>query len=69
MEEWEQPQLSFSSCRDEVLSLLSSTNKVMSDPQALMKKCVDPPPEAHVADAIQDLIKVGACREASEFCE
>jgi HrpA-like RNA helicase len=38
-------------------------------PQALMKKCIDPPPEAHVADAIEYLKKVGACREASEFCE
>ena len=69
MEEWEQPQLCFSSCREEVLSLLSSKNKVMSDPQALLKKCIDPPPEAHVADAIEYLKKVGACREASEFCE
>ena len=67
MEEWEQPQLRLSSCRDEVLSLLSSKNKVMSDPQALLKKCIDPPPVAHVTDAIEYLIKVGACREASEF--
>ena len=59
MEEWEQPQLRLSSCRDEV----------MSDPKALLKKCIDPPPEAHVTDAIEYLMKVGACREASEFCE
>ena len=67
MEEWEQPQLLLSSCRDEVLSLMASKNKVMSDPEALLKKCLDPPPVAHVNDAIEYLTKVGACREASEL--
>lgn len=66
MEQWEQPQLCFSSCRDEVLSLVSSKNKVMSDPQALLRKCIDPPPSAHVTDAIEYLKEVGACREVSK---
>mmetsp|Transcript_20051 Transcript_20051/g.43473 ORF Transcript_20051/g.43473 Transcript_20051/m.43473 type:complete len:1281 (-) Transcript_20051:189-4031(-) len=63
MEQWEQPKLELASCRDEVLSLLSSTNKVMSDPQALLRKCIDPPPTVHVTDAMQYLKDVGACRE------
>lgn len=67
MEKYEQSQLVLASCRDEVLSLLSSNNKVMSDPKALMKRCIDPPPEVHVDDAIQYLKDVKAIREASKF--
>ena len=67
MEEYEQPKLGLASCRDEVLSLLSSKNKVMSDPVTLMKKCIDPPPARNVTDAVQYLKDVGACREVSEF--
>ena len=68
MEQWEQPKLGLASCRDEVLSILSSNNKVMADPQALLKKCIDPPSPDNVADAIQYLKKMGAIREVSKFC-
>ena len=67
MEQWEQPKLELASCRDEVLSILSSSNKVMADPQSLLRKCIDPPPTVHVTDAIQYLKKIGAIREVSEF--
>ncbi|KAL7543042.1 hypothetical protein ACHAXR_012343 [Thalassiosira sp. AJA248-18] len=63
MEQWEQPKLCLASCRDEVLSLLSSNNKVMSDPKSLLKKCIDPPPTVHVTDAIEYLKGINACRE------
>ena len=68
MDQWEQPKLGLASCRDECLSLVSSKNKVMSDPVVLMKKCIDPPPAAHVTDAVQYLKEINAVREASE-CE
>ena len=60
-EPWEQAQLELASCRDEVISLLSSHNKVMSDPQALLQKCLDPPPINSVTKAIQYLVDIGAC--------
>lgn len=63
MEEWEQPKIGLASCRDEVLSLLSSKNKVMSDPQALLEKCIDPPSTANVTKAIDYLIDIGAARQ------
>ena len=66
MEQWEKPKLCLASCRDEVLSLLASKNKVM-DPQNLLKKCLDPPSTQVVKDAIDYLKSVGACREVSEF--
>lgn len=67
MEPWEQPKLGLASCRDEVLSLLSSKNKVMCDPQALLRKCIDPPNPQHVTVAMGYLKDVGACREASKL--
>ncbi|KAL7550788.1 LOW QUALITY PROTEIN: hypothetical protein ACHAWF_013999 [Thalassiosira exigua] len=63
MELWEQPKLELASCRDEVLSLLSLHNKVMSDPQALLRKCIDPPSPRNVTDAIQYLKEIKAIRE------
>jgi len=63
MEKWEQPKLSLASCRDEVLSLLSSENKVISYPQILLRKCLDPPNPSTVTEATQYLKDVGACRE------
>lgn len=60
--EWDQPQIELASCRDEVLALLSSTNKVMSDPQALLQRCMDPPPKASLDKAIKHLQDIGACK-------
>ena len=67
MEQWEQPKLELASCRDEVLSLLSSNNKIMADPRTLLKKCIDPPEEDNVTDAIEYLKSITACREVSKF--
>ena len=63
--EWDQPQIELASCRDEVLSLLSSTNKVMSDPQALLQRCLDPPPKTSLKKAIKYLENIGACKEVT----
>ena len=60
--EWDQPQIELASCRDEVLALLSSTNKLMADPQALLKRCMDPPPKASLNKAIKYLENIGACK-------
>lgn len=66
MDKFEQPKLCLASCRDEICSLLASKNKVMGDPQILLKKCLDPPDTANVTDAIGYLKQVGACREVSK---
>ena len=63
MEKWERPQLEVASCRDEALSLLSSKNKVMSNPSILLRKCLDPPPADNVADAVKYLESIDVCRQ------
>ena len=63
MEKWESPQLEVASCRDEALSLLSSKNKVTSNPSTLLRKCLDPPPADNVSDAIEYLQSIEVCRE------
>ena len=67
MEPYESPRLGLASCRDEVLSLVSSRNRVTSDPRALLRKCIDPPPDANVTSAIEYLKDVGAVEEVGEF--
>lgn len=62
-DKWEQPKLELASCRDEILSLLSSSNKIMSDPQVLLERCLDPPSSTTVTKAIQYLKDIGACEE------
>lgn len=69
MDQFEQPKLGLASCRDEVLALVSSRSKVMNDPVALMKKCIDPPPATTVTDAVQYLKDINAIREASKSYE
>mmetsp|Transcript_24806 Transcript_24806/g.37057 ORF Transcript_24806/g.37057 Transcript_24806/m.37057 type:complete len:867 (+) Transcript_24806:636-3236(+) len=69
LENWDLPQITLASCRDEMLTLLSSSsssmtntnNKVFSNPIALLKRCLDPPPELSVQKAIQFLVNMGAC--------
>lgn len=63
MEPWEQPKIEFASCRDEVLALLSSRSKVMSDPRAILEKCMDSPPPTTVEKAAKYLLDIGACVE------
>lgn len=62
MEKWERPQIEVASCRDEALSLLSSKNKVTSNPTTLLRKCLDPPPDDTVADALEYLESIEVCR-------
>ncbi|GFH45303.1 hypothetical protein CTEN210_01777 [Chaetoceros tenuissimus] len=63
MEPWEQPKIELASCRDEVLALLSSRSKVMSDPRAILEKCMDSPPPTTVEKAAKYLLDIGACVE------
>lgn len=63
MEKFERPQIEVASCRDEALSLLSSKNKVMSNPSTLLRKCLDPPPADNVANALEYLVSIEVCRQ------
>ncbi len=63
MKLWEEPKLKIASCRDEVLSLLSSSNKVMSNPKVLLEKTPDPPPALSISKALMYLKAIGACEE------
>ena len=63
MDKFEQAQLEIASCRTEILALLSSHNKVMQNPQRVLAKSMDPPPEITVAKAIEYLKDIGACEE------
>jgi HrpA-like RNA helicase len=71
LEQWEQPQLLLSSCQNEVLCLLSATAAAstgmnhLTSPVSLLEKCMDPPPKAVVAQAVQILKDIGACAEES----
>jgi hypothetical protein len=61
LEEWDTPQLSLSSCRNEALSLVTSKTKI--DPRTLLLgTCMDMPEEEVVEDAIGYLKKIGACK-------
>jgi superfamily II DNA/RNA helicase len=62
---WEKPKLTLASCRDELLLLASSRNKVMSDPQEILEKCMDAPHSETVTKAIAYLKDIGACEEKS----
>mmetsp|Transcript_32986 Transcript_32986/g.47776 ORF Transcript_32986/g.47776 Transcript_32986/m.47776 type:complete len:1023 (-) Transcript_32986:2013-5081(-) len=57
---WDMPQLELSSCRNEVMSLLSSSNKVLADPSALLGRCLDPPPVEAIESAVRYLKNIGA---------
>lgn len=57
---WDMPQLELSSCRNEVMSLLSSSNKVLADPSILLRRCLDPPPIEAIESAVQYLKDIGA---------
>jgi HrpA-like RNA helicase len=60
LEEWDTPQLSLSSCQNEVLSLVTSKTKI--DPRTLLLgTCMDMPEEEVVEAAIGYLKKIGAC--------
>jgi len=63
LESWDEPQLLLSSCQNEVLSLLTSEHRVVSDPVGLLGRCLDPPPSAAINQAVRYLKSIGACEE------
>jgi HrpA-like RNA helicase len=60
---YEKPQLELSDCRNELLQLLTSTlvSSKSGNPTDLLAKTPDPPPTEVVEDAVQHLIRLGAC--------
>jgi HrpA-like RNA helicase len=61
LDEWDTPQLSISSCQNEVLSLVTSKTRI--DPLTLLLgTCMDMPEEEVVEDAVDYLKKIGACK-------
>ena len=62
--QWENPQLTISSCHDETLALICAPHELASkDPRNLLDQCLDPPSAEAVDDAISFLVEIGACTE------
>ena len=67
LEEWDAPQLSMSSCHDEVLAIVCADDSMrLDDPRKFFNECLDPPPVDILEDAIQYLVEMGACHEIEE---
>ena len=63
LQRYETPALTLSSCRNEVLSLLCSTNKVMNErPSGLLSRCLDAPMPLVVTSSMEYLVAIGAAR-------
>lgn len=62
---FETPQLTLSDCRNEVMSLLSSTFSEISDCVGLLAKSLDPPAPHVVKRAVTYLKNIGACIETA----
>ena len=63
LQRYETPALTLSSCRNEVLSLLCSTNKVMNErPSGLLSRCLDAPMPPVVTSSMEYLVQIGAAR-------
>ena len=63
LQRYETPALTLSSCRNEVLSLLCSTNKVMNErPSGLLSRCLDAPTPPVVSSSMEYLVQIGAAR-------
>ena len=63
LQRYETPALTLSSCRNEVLSLLCSTNKVMNErPSGLLSRCLDAPTPPVVTSSMEYLVSIGAAR-------
>jgi len=65
LDNWDQPQIELASCREEMLALLSASasknNKMLSNPVAVLKRCLDPPPDLSMEKAMKYLVDIGAC--------
>jgi len=64
LEQWDVPQLSMSSCHNEVLGIVCADKKLrVEDPRGFFDECLDPPESNVIDDSIAYLIEIGACRE------
>ena len=61
LDPFDTPDIVHSSCRNEVLQLLSSSSLITSDPSSLLNRCLDPPSDTVVSQAIDYLHDIGAC--------
>lgn len=65
LENWDQPQIELTSCRDEILALVVASshqrNKMLANPITVLERCLDPPPSLSMTKAVKYLIDVGAC--------
>jgi HrpA-like RNA helicase len=67
LEQWDIPQLSMSSCHNEVLSMVCADGRLgLNDPRKFFNECLDPPAFDALEDAIQYLIDLGACHEIEQ---
>ena len=62
LDTYETPQLTLSSCRDEVLKL-TCAGKYVPDVQDLLGKCLDPPSPSTMRESMEYLESIGACVE------
>jgi HrpA-like RNA helicase len=63
--QWDIPQITQSSCRDEALKLLCA-GKVVANPAKLFDNCLDPPDRQIIDDAFDYLEKRGACTKGKK---
>lgn len=66
--QWDIPQLTLSSCLNEVLGLVcSKPDLVESDPRGILERCLDPPDPEVVDDAIKYLTEMGAVEKSKSI--
>jgi HrpA-like RNA helicase len=67
LEQWDVPQLSMSSCHNEVLAMVCADGRLgLDDPRTFFKECLDPPETYALEDAIRYLVDMGACHEIEQ---
>lgn len=68
LEPWDVPQLSISSCLNELLSMIC-TKVNLGDPLEFFRQCLDPPTDEVLKDGIDWLVYMGACRQTIEHAK
>ncbi len=63
--DFEPPDVLRKSLREETLLLACSEHKLMKNPHLVFQRCLDPPEENRINEAIKDLIKIKALKQQS----
>lgn len=67
LELWDVPQLSMSSCHNEVLSMVCAGDSLgLKEPRKIFQDCLDPPDANVLDDAVQYLVEIGACHQSQD---